>query len=280
MILGIYTNTKRDTNASTCKELAKIFVAKNIPHMISDTAKDFFVDTQTYSISEIAEKCDIVFVLGGDGTMLEVVRHTAKKDALLIGINMGRLGFLTEVSKNELASVVESVLKGDYTVEKRAMLKATFQKDNKEQTCYALNEIILSRITNVEVITINIEIDSTTADNIRGDGVMVATPTGSTAYSLSCNGPILSPTVEAFIINMICPHTLHSTPIVISDNSFVVLKTKNRDTRIIADSQIISTFDNGACVKIEKSPYYASFIRLKHENFYHRLLKKLSYWGD
>ena len=143
---------------------------------------------------------------------------------------------------------------------------------------YALNEVVIA-CNSCHVAEIKVEIDGTLSDNIRADGVLVCTPTGSTAYSLSCNGPVLSPDVNAFVVNSICPHSLHACPMVIGSDSVVKLSCNNRDIKLIVDGKNISYPETPYSVEISRAEFNAKFIRLDKQNFYNRLLQKLSYWS-
>ncbi|MEG1609283.1 MAG: NAD(+)/NADH kinase, partial [Clostridia bacterium] len=191
-------------------------------------------------------------------------------------INLGHIGFLTEVDYKTLEDTVLNILKGNYSIENRAML--CVQVENKQH--FAINEVLLSNSNNCHISVFEAYVDGVLIDKIRSDGMMVSTATGSTAYSLSCNGPIMSPMVKAFIINTICPHSLHSCPMVVSDESEIVINTANKDMRMIIDGKIVANFDDGISITVKKSSYFAKFIRLTGESFYQKLLKKLSYWGD
>ncbi len=190
---------------------------------------------------------------------------------------MGKIGFLTELDKTQIDSAVDRLLAGDFDIEDRLMLKVSVAG----KVFYSLNEVLLSSIDNCHIVTVAIDIDDTYTDKIRGDGVLVSTPTGSTAYSLSCAGPILSPDVDALLINMVCPHTLHSCPMVVNGNSKISLSTTNSSgMKLVVDGKIVAKFHSNTTVNVEKNGFSAKFIRLNNINFYQKLLHKLSNWGD
>ncbi len=173
---------------------------------------------------------------------------------------------------------ISSLLSGDYSIEKRSMIKVKIDS----QEFLALNEVVLSRQDPCHVSVFDIFIDGISADTLRSDGVLVSTPTGSTAYSLSCNGPVLSPTVKALIVNAICPHSLHSCPVVVDDNMRISISTKDDFMRVIVDGVIVAKTGEGEKISVcvEKADTSASLIRLKNQNFYAKLKAKLNYWGD
>lgn len=274
MILGIYTNIKRDTDCISCKKFVQYLDKRSIDFLVCDNAKEYF--ERTFPLDIVAEKCDFMIVFGGDGTMLYAVSQACKFDKAILGVNLGHIGFLTEIGYEHLETAVDKLLSGDYNIENRTMLKVSYDKTQS----YALNEILLSDNSHCHISSFEVFVDGDLADKIRADGIIVSTPTGSTAYSLSCNGPILSPTVKAFIINTMCPHSLHSCPIVVSDDSTVSIKTDNNNMVLIADGKILSCFKDSAEIKISKAEYISKFVRFSGENFYKKLIKKLSYWGD
>lgn len=277
MKIGIATNLKRDNNAQASRMFCQKLSQVGIDYKVCDNARNFFEPKYIATEKQVFEWCDIVVAFGGDGTILSIVRNMPK-DLPILGINMGKIGFLTEIDENQMGFAITSLLNGDYSIEKRAMITAKY----KDKKYLALNEVILSRQDPCHVSVFDVAIDGISADTLRCDGVLVSTPTGSTAYSLSCNGPVLSPTVKALIVNAICPHSLHSCPIVVDDNMNIKISTKDGSMRIIVDGVIVAKTKESESVEvfIEKAQTQASLIRLKNENFYAKLKAKLNYWGD
>ncbi len=276
MKIGIKTNLKRDINALATKLFCQKLREVGIEYRVCDNAEEYFDAKVIATTKDVFEWCDIVVAFGGDGTMLDIVRNMPS-DLPILGINMGKIGFLTEIDENQMGYAISSLLSGDYTIERRSMLKSTYIN----QEFYALNEVVVSCQDPCHVSVFDIYIDGILADTLRSDGVLVSTPTGSTAYSLSCNGPVLSPTVKALIVNGICPHSLHSCPIVVDDSMSIKISTKNNYMRVIADGTIVAkSQEEGMDINIEKGAKQASFVRLKNQNFYAKLRAKLNYWGD
>ncbi len=276
MKIGIKTNLKRDINALASKLFCQKLREVGIEYRVCDNAEEYFDAKVIATTKDVFEWCDIVVAFGGDGTMLDIVRNLPS-DLPILGINMGKIGFLTEIDENQMGYAISSLISGDYTIERRSMLKATYIN----QEFYALNEVVVSCQDPCHVSVFDIYIDGILADTLRSDGVLVSTPTGSTAYSLSCNGPVLSPTVKALIVNGICPHSLHSCPIVVDDSMSIKISTKNNYMRVIADGTIVAkSQEEGMDINIEKGAKQASFVRLKNQNFYAKLRAKLNYWGD
>ena len=276
MKFGIFTNLNRDIKCNACKRFTDILDKKNVEYLVCDNAKEYYPNNKLNTIDEVIKFCDLMIVFGGDGTMLNISSKCTPLNKKIFGINMGKIGFLTEIDQSEIQLAVEKLIDNDFTVEDRLVLKIEVNNNSY----YAINEVLLSSIDNCHVVSVDIDIDNIFADKVRGDGVLVSTPTGSTAYSLACNGPILSPSVDALLINMVCPHTLHSCPLVIDGDSVVTLRTQSGNMKMLIDGKVINTFKENVIIKVSKSNYKARFIRLKNINFYHKLLQKLSYWGD
>ena len=275
MKIGINVNLNRDIYAKASSTFCAKLKKNGIEYKVCDNAAAYFSPKEISSLAEVFEWCDIVVAFGGDGTMLDTVRKM-HKNLPILGINMGKIGFLTELDESELDFAVECLKNQKFVIENRTLLKTCI--DSKEY--FALNEIIVNQQDPCHISVFDITIDGIKSDSLRSDGVLVSTPTGSTAYSLSCNGPVLSPTVKALIINAICPHSLHSCPIVVDDDMKITISTKGENIRVIADGEVVAKDKNGLQITIEKAQKNALFIRLKNENFYVKLRKKLNYWGN
>ena len=277
MIVGIYTNLNKDIDGVAAKQLINILVKKNVDYYICSNSIDLINDSNNISFDKLVDLSDVIFAFGGDGTMLKVVSLSNENQKPIVGVNLGKIGFLTDVAVDQMEKAVDSLIKGNYKIEKRQLLKV---KTN-QSSYYSLNEAVLQTVSGEHISVVSINIDDSYATTVRSDGVMVSTPTGSTAYSLACNGPILSPNVKAFIVNSICPHSLHSVPMVISDESEVRLKSLSKNMKLVVDGKIKETYQNdNEEIIITKAKHQALFIRFGNENFYQKLLKKLSYWGD
>ena len=224
---------------------------------------------------------DVLFVLGGDGTILNVAADCARNGVKIIGINYGHLGFLTEYEPEKVDDAIRLVCEGNYSVQKRAMLEVECGKNK----FYALNDLVIQRSTGGHDFTNTVElralIDGTIVDNYLSDGIIVSTPTGSTAYSLSAGGSILTPDINAFIMTPICAHSLHSKPVVYNDNSVLEIIPLNYKTplNVVVDGRIVEVIKNPVTIKIKKSDYFAEFITGNENNFFNKLLIKLNIWS-
>ncbi|MDE7082756.1 MAG: NAD(+)/NADH kinase [Clostridia bacterium] len=224
---------------------------------------------------------EILFVLGGDGTILTVASECAKRRIKIIGINYGHLGFLAEFEPDRLDDAIALVKSGSYKVQSRSMLKISTA--NGEYV--ALNDLVIQRSTGgvnfINTVSLHAEIDGTTVDNFSSDGIIVSTPTGSTAYSLSAGGSVLTPDIGAFILTPICPHSLHSRPVVFGDNSVLRISPVNAGAPLglIVDGKAVGEVGNGEEVTVSKSEFKADFITSDDKNFFSKLLIKLNIWS-
>lgn len=224
---------------------------------------------------------DVLLVLGGDGTILTIAAECAKRGVRIIGVNYGHLGFLAEFEPELIGIATDLILKGDFETQRRSMLEVEFGG----KTYDALNDVVIQRITSgtnfSNTINLKAYIDGSLVDNFTADGLIISTPTGSTAYSLSAGGSVLTPDIDAFIMTPVCAHSLHSRPIVYNDNSVVSVTPLGNKAplNLIVDGKVVNTVDNGQSVTIKKSPHVVDFIVRKDSNFFKKLLIKLNIWS-
>jgi NAD+ kinase len=307
MKIGIYSNIQRDKDLSATKRFIGMLKKDGADFLVADFPE--LNGGRAVSKEDLADLCGLVVVFGGDGTILNVVKQAAKRRVPVLGVNMGNMGFLTEVGEGRLKEVAAAIMSRDYTTESRLMIDAEVvnkasDKQNFECKCKnntalnlenienkasvdgqnienktvytALNEIFLKE-TAFKMARFRLSVDGFLADNYHADGVLVSTPTGSTAYSLSVGGPILAPNVGALIVNPVNAHSLHSRPIVVSDMSVIEVETpKEGDLQIIADGVCAAKAGCGEVVRIRKSEHSAVFIKLNSESFYTKLLHKFN----
>ena len=228
--------------------------------------------------NRIPEDTQIAISVGGDGTFLRTARWIEGKEIPILGINTGHLGFLTENSAENIEDIVAIILSGNPEIEKRLVLKVECAGLAPSEWPYALNEVTLLK-GNASMIDINVEIDGFYLASYRADGLIISTPTGSTAYNLSVGGPILAPTLDSMVLSPIAPHTLTLRPVVIGGNSEVLAKAESRaqDFRLSIDGRSVS-LPCGIPIKIKKAPHKVLTIRKPGENFASTLREKLL-WG-
>ncbi len=230
------------------------------------------------------EKVDMLFVFGGDGTMLRALDLYVKCGIPILGINMGRLGFLLETQVDELADALDAIVSGTYEIERRMMLSVEAELGGRTVSAFATNEVSVSRGLCQRMIAMDVIVGKTLVDHYIADGVVVASPTGSTAYSLSAGGPIVSPDVPCFVLTPICPHSLQSRPIVLSAGETVILRLNMKEMRdgiqLSIDGQAVCQMRDREQVSIRRSEQDALLIRFpKERNFFSLLKDKLSQWS-
>ncbi|MCD7729684.1 MAG: NAD(+)/NADH kinase [Clostridia bacterium] len=261
----------------------KNFISENLKLIdhISLRLNSSGIQCRTVLSAEELDGLDVLIVLGGDGTILTVAGDCARCDIKIMGINYGHMGFLAEFEQEKLDAAINLICSRDFKTEKRSMLDINV--GGKDYL--ALNDFVIQRSTygNKYSNTINLsaQIDGTVVDNYLADGIIVSTPTGSTAYSLAAGGSILTPDINAFVLTPLCAHSLHSRPIVFSDSSVltVIYKKSNTAVNIAVDGVVIGEFEDSLEVNITKSQYSVDFITSGQVNFFDKLLSKLSKWS-
>ena len=222
----------------------------------------------------IPQGTERLLVFGGDGTMLDAAVRAARSGAAVLGVNLGNLGFLTQFETDASPEDIAAALIGGET-ESRMLLECRSAAGN----FLALNDVVL-RSDGTRPLTVSLFVDGQFADCYRSDGVIVATPTGSTAYSLSASGPVLAPEVDAVIVNPVCPHTLHSRPIVAGGSSEIVLRLSSEESaRLVVDGRDEGGLRASSVIAVRRSQTEARFVKVGESRFYERLLSKMNRWG-
>ncbi|SES62742.1 NAD(+)/NADH kinase [Anaerobranca gottschalkii] len=248
------------------------------------SSKDYFIDgTEGFCSGNLPENVELLLVLGGDGTFLSVAREYAGYQVPILGVNLGTLGFLTEVELKEVEDAIEKIDKGQYNIEKRQMVEAQLIRDGEIiEKVVALNEITISKGPLARIISLNTYVDDVFLECYPGDGVIISTPTGSTGYSLSAGGPILTPALPVLVITPICPHTLHSRSVVVSNKSEikVILTTTNQEVVLTIDGQKGIGLKSGDVIKVKGSDLFVPVVRLKGKNFFDILRLKMNNYSN
>jgi NAD+ kinase len=217
--------------------------------------------------------------IGGDGTFLETVSFVRDSTIPILGINTGRLGFLANVAKTEISEAIDSLARKKFTVEKRALLSVTKPENLFGEVNYGLNEITILKKDSSAMVTIHTYINGDYLNSYFADGLIVATPTGSTAYSLSCGGPLVMPGSQNFVITPIAPHNLNVRPLVISDNNIITLKVEGRSPNYLVSLDSRSeTIDDSTELTLKKADFYIHLIKLENQHFFNTIRNKLL-WG-
>ena len=234
-----------------------------------------------HSLEELGQCCDVAVVIGGDGTMLGIARQMARFDVPLVGINQGRLGFITDVPIGEFASALAPMIAGSYEEEHRTMLESTVHRDGEVIfKAFALNDVVLSRGATSNMVELKIDIGGEFVANLRADGLIVASPTGSTAYALSAGGPILHHSIPGFVMVPIAPHDLSNRPIVLPDSGEITVElVAGRDASVNFDMQSLAQLHHGDRIKVRRAACQTRFLHPPGWSYYATLRRKL-HWNS
>ncbi len=281
---GIWGNTDKESFWETLPEIItwsknnnlKVYLTKRI--IDHENGPD--IDKGIISSKDDIEGLDFMLVLGGDGTFLSLARTVAHRNTPILGIHLGDLGFLAKVTLKDLFFRLNQVAKGNYVLEKRIFVNATIKNNGKKIQQLALNDFVITNSQSHRMLNATIYVDNHMVGNYRSDGLIIATPTGSTAYSLSAGGPIVTPKVDSLIITPTAAHTLTSRPLVIPADSKITLSFPNFNDSIqfIADGQIHEYLDPSCEIDIGSSDYSVKLIDFKDTDYFETLRKKMG-WG-
>jgi len=237
---------------------------------------------KAFEPEHVADNTDLIVVLGGDGTLLSVARQVRGRDVPILAVNLGGLGFLTEISLEELPEILPRVFAGDYHTSTRAMLDVAVEREGEEIfTLSLLNDAVIAKDALARIINIETYVDNDYLTTFRGDGLIVSTPTGSTGYSLAAGGPILHPSLEQIVLTPICPHMLTNRPIILSREVMVRAKLVSPDEKVILtlDGQVGLPLDYMDEVLIRKSALSVTLIKSEARGYFEMLRNKLK-WGE
>ncbi|MCC6218580.1 NAD kinase [Aquabacterium sp.] len=272
-------------------------ILEDVAHLLARAGLDVSLESETafntgmteypaLTIKEIGQQCDVAVVLGGDGTMLAIARELAPFDIPLIGINQGRLGFITDIPLKDVGTTLPLMLRGEYEEESRAMLAGAVLRPIRGdgfETIYegfAINEVLVSRGATASMVELRAEIDGQFVANYRADGLLVSSPTGSTAYAMSAGGPIMHPSVGGWVIVPIASHTLSNRPLVVSDDVTITIEiVAGRDAGMNFDMQSLASLLHGDRVIVRRSDHHVRFLHPKGWNYYATLRRKLR-WNE
>ena len=281
--VGLYGRYKDSKVNITLTELRKYLELKGIHVFLGDTtATDISGKRIEDSGAPVPETIELAIVVGGDGTMLHVARQLAQYALPMIGVNLGRLGFLTDISADRMLADIDEVLRGEFSIEERIMLCAQVTSDGKAGAeITALNDITLSKGNTARMIEFDTRVNSEPVGRTRGDGVIVATPTGSTGYALSAGGPILHPLLPAIVFAPICPHTLGHRPMVLDAGSVIeleVLDLGRAKGNVFIDGLRQLSVTGSEVIRIRRAETVTRMLRINSHNHFTALRSKLG-WG-
>ncbi|MCF6223301.1 MAG: NAD kinase [Flavobacteriaceae bacterium] len=289
MKIGVYGQSQNELTIKYVKILIDILVKNHVEIIIEEKIYSFFKETnpkikyKTFAnYHDLDQSIELFFSVGGDGTFLRSVTFIRDLNIPIIGINTGRLGFLATVQKENIEQAVQRVLQKKYTLIERTLLCVKTNEDNQdiEELNFALNEVAISRKNTASMITVETLLDDEYLTTYWSDGLIIATPTGSTGYSLSCNGPIISPQSKNIVLTPIAPHSLSVRPLVIPDKTNIELKIESRGKEVLLtlDSRI-TTISNTSKIYIQKCDFTIKTVQIIDQTFIKTLREKL-FWGE
>lgn len=258
------------------QQVLAFFDEKKIPTVVEDDKAQALNAPSLSSVNPKEIKC--LITMGGDGSILRVAHQYSDLDAPILGINLGHLGFMADVQISEIIPCLEDLIQGEYTVQNRIMLDGC-SPDGK--TFFAINDCVLHRARNPSLVEVAIYVDDSYLNTFEADGIILATPNGSTAYSLAAGGPILSPDIEAFVLTPICPHTISNRPIVLTPNREIQIEyvSHSKPIEVVTDGLSCFELKTGETLKLRKSPKMFKLVNLTRIDFYSTLRTKLSWAG-
>ena len=275
MKVGIYTNPSKDKDLSVTKRLVACLEKKGVDFSLEQSLSAGVEVKSYFSVDEKAD-LDFMITVGGDGTILRIAKYCATWGIPIAGLNLGYVGFLAESEPDNIEPFIVALLEKRYKLERRSLLMASVN----DRSFLALNDAVLSRAYGAKMLVTDVYVNNEFVDSYFCDGFIVSTPTGSTAYSLSAGGPIVSPNVSAFVLTSINSHSLHSRPIVVSENDEIKLVPgKVGSFNLVVDGDTCLMLDDDSVVTVKKFDKEVNFVRLEGHSFYNKLLTKLNKWS-
>lgn len=247
-----------------------------------ETAATLEIREKSLTRNEMPAQVDLIVVLGGDGTLLATARALNRKPVPLLAVNLGGLGFLTVITTDELYPTLELAIAGDLHTERRVQIEAEIVRADEVIASYlALNDVVLNKGAIARVLDFDVWVDGRFISTYKSDGLIVSTPTGSTAYSLAAGGPVIAPTVPAFIVTPICAHTLSNRPVVLPDSVTieVAVKSQRESVYLTVDGQVGIALRSDDTVRIKRAASYVELIQSPHKSYFEILRQKLK-WGE
>lgn len=280
--VGLIVKFDDESVANTLSDVIDRLETLHIEPVLDNSTRGLVSGRSTCSTAEIGENCDLAIVIGGDGTLLNAARNLVDSDVPVVGVNRGRLGFLVDVPPDAGLDQLTAILEGNYIEEKRTLLEARILRDgNCIDTSYAFNDTVIRVRDVLQIMDFDIIIDDVLVTHQRADGLIVASPSGSTAYSLSNGGPIVGPTIDAMVLQPICPHTLTSRALIVDAKSSIRIHLWDDEVlqaQVVCDGQVYMDAKLGDMIEVTRKERR---IRLLHPDSYdyHRILREKLSWG-
>lgn len=278
--IAVIPNSSKDIGLLNTKRLVG-FLQSSAEVYMDEAYSVLGMNVKYVSPSEIYNNADYVIVLGGDGTILQRASECAKRRIPVLGINLGKIGFMTEIELDDMEAAIKKLLDGDFVIEKRMMMKAEIRKNNEVQFAFhALNDVVVSKSTGEKLICMELSTDGEAVNRYTADGLIIATPTGSTGYSISAGGPVVDPRMRLFVATPICAHMLSVRSAVLSSDKVMKIRLDSEyggsDAVVTADGDVQCYIKDADEVVITESEYDFELIKIGNQSFYDTLIKKLS----
>ena len=288
MIYGISGNTKKEKLWAPVAHLVTWLLTRDLPFSLHQNVARGLIERSLvdrdicdrFCTDDVAATSDIILSFGGDGTFLKSAHDVGTRGTPILGVNIGRLGFLAGIEVGQVSETIDRIEKGDYWIESRMTLEASLQSDVPLQKNWALNEFVIERSGSAKLISIDVLVDGTPLNTYWADGLIIATPTGSTAYSLAAGGPILAPGCGAMILTPISPHMLTVRPIVLPESSVIEaqIPADHESYVLAADGQSTILQEEEIKLTIRRAAHTINLVRLPEQHYFHTLRTKLM-WG-
>lgn len=278
--VGVYWNSGKAHGLSVARSVIELAQGSDMEPVLDAALADALGERGGLSVEQMAAECNVIVVLGGDGTILSAAEAAARHDVPMLGVNIGHMGFMTELTPAGLPDAMKRLRAGEFEVERRMMICASCG-DMPVQT--ALNDIVLYRPNDeLHLVKLHVNVGGADMGRIMSDGLIIATPTGSTAYSLSAGGPVVDPLLDCMLLTPICPHSPLSRPAVLPywEKIEIVTSPEDRGLMLSADSRTPIALKPGARIEVQRSKLRAGFIRFGHNSFYDAFRVKISEWSN
>ena len=280
--IGIVCKPSRRRVGDTIRRCAALLDSRGIEYLLDpESARHLKRPGEGLARADLKKKADLMLVFGGDGTMLSVARAVRDKEVPILGINTGSFGFLTATSRQEAEEALESVLEGEYEIESRIMIKTELHRNGQIiKESYVLNDLVINKAAIARILEIEAKVNEQFLSYYKSDGLIISTPTGSTAYNLAAGGPIVAPTLNSLLITPICPHSLTQRPVIVPDGSKfeIRLHSDGGGAYLSLDGQVGEKLKKNDLIKARKSESFSRIVRLSKRSYYDILRQKL-HWG-
>ena len=279
--VGVVVKPNHQEAWATACEVSEWFEKRDIEVVGKPRQEAEICDIETLEVEKFKKNVDLIVVLGGDGTMISTARLTGNREILVLGINYGSLGYLTEFRIEEMLPALEAILEGEYETDPRVMLDVEHIRDGEQiASGRVLNDVVINKAALARIIELEVKLNEQYVNSFRADGLIISTPTGSTAYNLSAGGPIVYPSMNALVLTPICPFTLTNRPIVVPNDAEINLQLKNENEGVVLtlDGQIGYQMESKDTVLIRKSQTAFNLIKPPNRNYFDVLRNKLK-WG-